>query len=443
MSTIKRIDPNEVIPTIRQHMIGDGFEFVVDMKKSHGSKIYDLLKNREILDFYSCFASSPLGFNHPGLTDDETLDRLKITAVNNVTNSDLFTQMKAEFIETFYDKAAPARLPHMFLIAGGALAVENALKAAFDWKARMIRSNGQTHYRSAKIVHLRQAFHGRSGYTMSLTNTDPVKTDLFPKFDWPRIDNPMIVFPDEGDNHEDLLIREKGSIDQFKHAIMAHGDDIAAFIMEPIQGEGGDNHFRGEFMLQVQELCNENNIMFILDEIQSGMGISGKVWAYQHFGLEPDMICFGKKTQVCGFLASDKIDSVKDNVFNVSSRINSTWGGNLVDMVRCQRYLEIIEEDKLVDNADRMGELLKKELLDIQDQYPDLISNTRGRGLMCAFDLKTSELRDQLRNNLYDMGMLILSCGDHSLRFRPVLTINEEDIGQGIGYIKEALAKMV
>ncbi len=442
MTISKRIAPVDVISTIRKHMIGDGFEFVVDMKKSHGSKIFDLLKNREILDFYSCFASSPIGFNHPGMMDDDTLDRLKITAINNVTNSDLFTQMKAEFIETFYDKAAPAGLPHMFLIAGGALAVENALKASFDWKAKTIKSKGQTNYRQAKVAHLRQAFHGRSGYTMSLTNTEPGKTDLFPKFDWPRIDNPKIVFPDEGDNHDDLLAREQKAIDQFKHAIMAYGDDIAAFIMEPIQGEGGDNHFRGEFMFQIQELCNENDIMFILDEIQTGMGITGKIWAYDHFGLEPDMVCFGKKSQVCGFLAGDKIDSIPDNVFKQSGRINSTWGGNLVDMVRCQRYLEIIEEEKLVENADRMGDLLLKELHDIQDQYPDLISNTRGRGLMCAFDVKTKELRNKLRNEAFEMGMLILPCGVRSIRFRPVLTVNEEDIGQGIGFLKEALKKM-
>ncbi len=437
------VNNNQVISTIRDHMIGDGFEFVLDMDASHGSWMKDALTGRELLDFYSCFASNPLGFNHPKMRSDETIQQLIPSAVNNITNSDLFTAQKAEFVRTFFEKAAPPEMKYIFMIAGGALAVENALKASFDWKHKINRMNGDTHGRGNMVMHLRQAFHGRSGYTMSLTNTDPAKTEGYPKFVWPRIYNPKIVFPDEGASHEDLLKREASALEQAKHAILIYGIDIAACIVEPIQGEGGDNHFRGEFLRELQALCNENDIMFIVDEIQTGMGLTGRMWCCEHFGLEPDMLCFGKKSQVCGFVCSDKIDRVEHHVFNTSSRINSTWGGNLVDMVRCKRYLEIMAEDNLVENAARTGSLLSDELLKLQRKYPDFISNARGRGLMCAFDVATTEKRDELRTKAFDKGMLVLACGDHSIRFRPTLTVTEDEIHQGIEILDKTISKII
>ncbi len=439
MLTIK---PDKVIPAIREHLIGDGFEFVLDLEKSHGNRLTDALTGRELLDFYSCFASNPLGFNHPKLQDEGTLARLTQSAVHNITNSDLFTSYKAEFIETFYRMAAPPGMRHMFLIAGGALAVENALKAAFDWKVQLNRQRGDTRNLGTKVLHLRDAFHGRSGYVLSLTNTDPAKTDRFPKFDWPRIDSPRIVFPDEGENHQDLLRREQKALEQAKQAVYRYGPDIAACIVEPIQGEGGDNHFRGEFLRELQALCNENDIMFILDEIQTGFGMTGRMWALEHFNLQPDMLCFGKKAQICGFLCTDKIETVERHVFNTTGRINSTFGGNLVDMVRCQRYLEIIEEDNLIENASRMGEVLLNELHKLQEKHPKLVSNARGRGLMCAFDLPTVARRDTLRRELFNAGMLILGCGERTIRFRPTLIVTEEEIGEGIEIIDKTLLKI-
>lgn len=431
-----------IISTIRKRLIGDGFEFVLDIENSHGNWMRDALTGRDILDFYSCFASNPLGFNHPKMRQGHIVNRLTQAALHNVTNSDLFTSYKAEFVETFFNLAAPPDMKYMFLVAGGALAVENALKASFDWKSRLNRKRGDTRNLGTKVLHLRKAFHGRSGYTMSLTNTEPGKTEGFPKFDWPRIDNPHINFPDEGEAHEDLLRRERRALEQAKHAILTHGIDIAACIIEPIQGEGGDNQFRGEFLRKLQTLCSENDIMFIVDEIQTGIGLTGKMWAIEHYGLKPDMLCFGKKSQVCGFICTDKIDSVEDHVFQKSGRINSTWGGNLVDMIRCQHYLEIIEEDNLVDNAARVGKALLAELIKLQGEHPDIISNTRGKGLMCAFDLPTPDARDKLRIALFEEGVLIMGCGVSSIRFRPGLTISEEEVVSAVDTIGKTLGNI-
>lgn len=442
MSYKCNISPESVIPTIREHLIGDGFEFVLDLEKSHGSYMYDALSKRFLLDFYTCFASNTVGFNHPKVMEQDTLDRLLIAGINNVTNSDIFTDLKAEFVNAFFAKAAPNYMRYLFLIAGGALAIENALKASFDWKTKKNLMIGETRQLDLKVLHFKGAFHGRSGYTMSLTNTERGKTEHFPKFDWPRIDNAMVTFPDEGDNHADLLKREKLAIEQMKHAVMTHGNSLAAFIFEPIQGEGGDNHFRTEFLTEIQTICNENDMMFIVDEIQTGMGLTGKMWAFEHHGLKPDMLCFGKKAQVCGFLCSSKIDEIENHVFNTSGRINSTWGGNLIDMVRCQRYLEIMEEDNLVANAAEMGKVLVGELQKIQDKFPALISNTRGRGLMCAFDVVTPDKRDELRNRLFNDGVMVLACGNKSIRFRPSLAICVKEIDMAAAAIMKAVGTL-
>ncbi len=439
MSTIA---PGDVIPTIRKHLIGDGFEFVLDLEKSHGSSIIDKITGRRLLDFYSCFASNPIGFNHPKMKDPAFLAKLMVPAVHNVTNSDLFTEMKAEFVDYFWKTTAPKFMKYMFMIAGGALGIENALKASFDWKAQINRKHGDTRGLGTKVLHLTGAFHGRTGYTMSLTNTDPAKTDNFPKFIWPRIEGPKIVFPNERDAYDNLLKREAKALEQAKQHIYLDGSDIAAFIMEPIQGEGGDNHFTAEFMRSMQTLCHENDIMFIVDEVQTGVGLTGKMWAFEHFGIEPDMLVFGKKMQVCGFVCGPRIDQNEHHVFNTSGRINSTWGGNLVDMVRAQRYLEIIFEDNLLSNAAETGAVLLEELEALQERHPDKISNAGGLGLMCAFDMNTPAERNALRIACYDEGLLVLNSGERSIRFRPALNVTPEEVKEGVTLIGKAIGKV-
>ena len=348
---MSKIDPKDVHKILSKYMLVDGFDLVLDLRKSKGCKIYDSRRDRWFIDFFSFFASSPLGCNHPALLEPEFLKKLAEVAVNKPTNSDVYTIEMAEFVETFARIAMPDHFKHLFFIEGGALAVENALKTAFDWKIRKNIAEGKGE-KGEQVIHFQEAFHGRSGYTLSLTNTfDPRKTMYFPKFKWPRIINPKLKFPLTDENLKETIEKEKLAIQQIYDAIEKNPDDIAALIIEPIQGEGGDNHFRGEFLRELRKICDENDIMYILDEVQTGVGLTGKMWAYQHFDFNPDIVCFGKKTQVCGIMVSSRVDEVKDNVFTVSSRINSTFGGNLTDMVRCQKYLEVIEEEKLVDKV--------------------------------------------------------------------------------------------
>ncbi len=437
-SSKNSIPADRVLPTLAKHMLVDGFDIVVDLKKSQGSYIVDAKDGKRYLDFFTFVASSPLGMNHPKMTTPEFLEKLAYVAVNKPSNSDIYTTEQAEFLEVFARVAMPSYLPYAFFIEGGALGIENALKAAFDWKVRKNFSKGYTTERGTQVIHFKQCFHGRTGYTLSLTNTDPVKTDLYPKFKWPRILNPKITFPLNGENLGRVIREEEIAINQIKDAFKNNQDDIAAIIIETVQGEGGDNHFRPEFFAALRQLSTENDAMLIIDEVQTGIGLTGKMWAHQHF-VEPDMIAFGKKMQVCGFLSSKKIDEVSENVFKVPSRINSTWGGNLVDMVRAQRYLEVIEEENLVENARVVGEYLVSGLQNLAAEFSTVVSNPRGLGLYAAFDVVTPERRTKIRTLSMQKGLIILPSGELSIRFRPPLNVTKEEIDLGLSIIKQAI----
>ena len=437
------IDPEDVHKTLSKHMLVDGFDLVCDLRKSEGCLIYDSRRNRFFLDCFSFFATAPVGVNHPGLNNPEFIKKIGEVAVNKPTNSDIYTVEMAEFVDYFAEKAMPSYFKYLFFISGGALAVENGLKTAFDWKIRKNMQRGVGEKTGTQVIHFREAFHGRTGYTLSITNTfNKNKTKYFPVFNWPRITNPKVTFPLNRENLEKVKELEKQAVDEINAAINENPDDIAALIIEPVQGEGGDNHFRKDFFLKLRRICDENEIMFIVDEVQTGMGLTGRMWAHENFDFKPDIIAFGKKTQVCGIMVGSRVDEIKDNVFKVSSRLNSTWGGNLVDMIRCQKYLEIIEEEKLVENAAIQGEHLLKGLNQLAEKHPDKIFNTRGLGLMCAFDLPSTEKRDKLQKELYSNGLIILGCGEKTIRFRPPLVITSDLIDQALNIVEKSIKKI-
>ena len=439
----KSIGPGDVEQIYLKHTNAVGMmPLVLGMQSSQGLGLMDENSGRTYLDFFGFYASSSVGMNHPKMTNDEEFkERLMDAALNKVTNSDIRTVHMARFLDTFGRVAKPDYLPYAFFVSGGALAVENALKTAFDWKVRKNFLKGYRKEVGLKVLHFDQAFHGRSGYTLSLTNTaDPRKTMHFPMFDWPRVSNPKIEFPIE-DNLVDLIRREQIALNQAKNYFSSMKDEIACIIIEPIQGEGGDNHFRKEFLQALKDLCFENDALLIFDEVQTGVGMTGHMWAHQAIGVEPDIIAFGKKTQVCGILAGKRLDEVEDHVFKMGSRINSTWGGNLVDMVRFDRILEIIEEDGLVENAKVVGDHLMG-LLHALSHETESVTNVRGMGLMCAIDLPTPEFRDRLLERCFDEGIIILGCGYRSVRFRSPLTVTKEEISGGLSLIKEAIFKI-
>lgn len=432
-----KITPDNVHATLSKYMLADGFDFVLDTENSLGTKIIDARNGDSYLDFFTFFASSALGINHPKIKADFVKEQIANAAINKPSNSDIYTVQMAEFVNTFARVAKPSYMKYLFFVSGGTLAVENGLKVAFDWKVQKNFMKGYKSEKGQQIMHFKQAFHGRSGYTLSLTNTEPNKIKYFPKFNWPRITNPKIIFPLE-ENLTAIKEQEAKAIDEIYNSLKNNQDDIAAIIIEPIQGEGGDNFFRKEFFLKLREVADENEILLIFDEVQSGFGLTGKFWASEYF-VEPDIIAFGKKAQVCGIMVSPRIDEVPENCFHVSSRINSTWGADLTDMVRSKFIMEVIEEENLVENSFVMGKYLLENLQNVQKEFPKLISNARGLGLMCSFDLPSTELRNKFRNLCYKEKLLLLGCGERSIRFRPPLNITIGDINDALNIIRNIL----
>lgn len=413
-----------VINRLKKHILVDGFHVVVDTEKSKGSWIAEKDTGKMFLDCYTQFASQPLGWNYVPLM--EKIDYVHRASVHKLANSDMYCETYADFIETF--SGVTRNFEKYFFIDGGALAVENALKAAFDWKAQISPQHREDDGQKLDVIHLQQAFHGRSGYTLSLTNTGELKTKWFPKFNWTRVPNPKIL-----PNQEETELCEARSLQMMEDALKT--DNVAAIILEPIQGEGGDNHFRNSFFKSIRELADKYRALLIFDEVQTGMGLTGKWWAHHYTGVIPDLMCFGKKVQVCGFCSTDRIQEAPENVFKQSYRINSTWGGNIVDMARSKLIIDIIEQYNLVTNAMSVGEFFQRELESIGNE----ISNVRGRGLMLAIDLPTSERRDEVMSKL-QKDMLALKSGEKSIRFRPPLTFSKQCVNQAITFLKKALS---
>jgi L-lysine 6-transaminase len=154
------------------------------------------------------------------------------------------------------------------------------------------------------------------------------------------------------------------------------------------------------------------------------------------------MMSFGKKMHVCGFISSTRIDETPDNVFHVPSRLNSTFGGNLIDMVRAARILEIIDEEHLVENARIVGGYLHKNLLALQTEFSELVGNVRGLGLFCAMDLDAHQNRELIKEKALGKGLMLIGCSDRTIRFRPPLNLSKAEVDEGIDIIRRCLKEM-
>ncbi|MEM8679909.1 MAG: L-lysine 6-transaminase [Planctomycetota bacterium] len=436
------IAPAHVRDTLDKHQLVDGYDLVIDLEKSHGAWIHDSATGQEYLDAFTCFASWPLGYNHPDLMDATFADEVLIAARNKIANSDLYTTQLARFVDAFATRVTPPEFPHHFWVSGGALAVENAVKTAFDWKARKLgRTDFHQDVNDLVILHFKQAFHGRSGYTMSLTNTVPDKVGLFPKFDWPRVRNPFCEFDYDGNITNDIVAAEADACAQIEQVFAEHPDRVAGILIEPIQGEGGDNHFRDDFLQKLRHYADEHEALLVFDEVQTGFYGTGKPWFWQHTSVAPDVVSFGKKTQVCGVYAGQRVDEVENNVFRMSSRINSTWGGNLVDMIRCHKFIEIIERDGLAARVDKIGLHVLNGLREI-GRESSVFTSPRGKGSLIAFTLATPEHRAGILDALMAHGVIALPCGVRSVRFRLPLILDLAEADELLNRTRDAVQTM-
>lgn len=431
------IPAKDVPSVLERHVVVSDLDLVIDLARSHGSTLVEARTDVSYLDFATFAGSLPLGMNHPGMTGDAEFTRaLTLAALHKITNPDFHSREYASFVAAFARVLGDPALPRLFFVDGGALAVENAIKAAFDWKWR---TSGTAPERLL-VMHLTDAFHGRSGYTLSLTSTEAVITEGYPQWDWPRLPTPGVCHPPT----EFAEVNEANDARALHHAEKFFVDNpgrVACFIAEPIQGAAGDTHLSPRFLRGMQELCHTHEALFVLDEVQTGCGITGTPWLYQQLGLTPDLVAFGKKTQVSGVMAGGRVTDTPGNPFAAAGRIGSTWGGNTVDMVRATGILDIIEEDGLLQYAAQAGALLLSLVEDLAARHPTLVSNPRGRGLLCAFDVSDTALRNRVLTELRTVHhVLLLGGGERSVRFRPSLAVAEDDLRKGVAAIETVLS---
>jgi len=303
------------------------------VERAEGARVYDI-QGREYIDFAGGIAVMNVGHSHPKVVAAIQDQAAKFTHTCFMV---LPYGPAVELAEKLCDIVPGHGDKKALLVNSGAEAVENAVKISRYATGR------------SGIIAFENAFHGRTLLTMTLTSkVQPYKLKFGPFApEVYRIPFAYCYRCAFGLSYPGCNLACADYLEKFL-ATQAAPETTAALIVEPIQGEGGDNHFRKEFFKELRRLCTEHDAMFMVDEVQSGVGLTGMMWAHEHFDVKPDILAFGKKTQVCGIMVGEKVDEVKDNVFSVSSRINSTWGGNLVDMVRCQKYLEVIKNENLI-----------------------------------------------------------------------------------------------
>lgn len=429
----------DVHATLGRWILAHGMPIVWDIDKSQGSYLRDGKSDIDYLDFFGFFSTRALSFNHPRLLDLEFSAQLARVARQRPSNCDLYSEPYASFVDKFGRIAMGGEFAHLFFVDGGGPAVDNAVKTAIDWKHRHNLAHGRG-AKGSQILHFRQAFHGRTGYALSLTDShDSRKTQYFPMFAWPRVTNPKMRFPFDAQAAQDVQTLEAMARAEIVAAFEAQADDIAAIIVETIQGEGGDNYFRTEFLATLRRLCDERDALLIFDEVQTGFGSSGEWWDWQNHKVKPDIVVFGKKSQVCGIAAGTRLDEV-DSVFKVASRISSTWEGNLVDMVRAERIIDVVVEEGLLLHTRRMGEYLAKLLRDLSGQHPEM-SGVRVRGALAAFDLPSGAERDRVLGACFEEQLLVLPGGERSIRLRPSLDVGPDAVGRAAAQLEAAIQR--
>ena len=392
----------------------------IDYEKSQGSYIYDKITKKKYLDFFGQYASLSLGYNHPIFKTIDFETEIKKIAHVKITNCETLSDEVIEFDNEFRKFTNINNyFKYFHYCCTGSLAVESAIKTALDYK----NIKGEPY-----IISFKGSFHGINSYGGFITDRfKPVNSRLdgFPIKFSNNIENPIITYNNNiSVNNLDLV---KLKLNEIKKNI-EENKNIVCILIEPIQSTYGDRYFPIEFFKGLRDIADKYDIPLIFDEIQVGFGTTGKIWYFQHLNIIPDIVIFGKKTQISGIMVKEKFGKI----FQTPTRLEVTWNGNVIDMVRCKYIIRAYNKYKVLYNVNKMSKILKDKLLQIK-----YIKNLRNYGLLFAFDLESTTTRDKLVKYLYDNGIICNPTRDFSIRFRPNLLINENDTD----YLLEVLNK--
>ncbi|XP_076072615.1 4-aminobutyrate aminotransferase, mitochondrial-like [Mytilus galloprovincialis] len=414
-------------------------QFFADYDKSYGNYLVDVDDNC-MLDLYTQIASIPIGYNHQSLID----------AVKNENNLSTFVNRPAlgcypprdwiTRLQTSLLAVAPPGLSEVQTMACGACSVEHAQKAMFIAFQRRKRGGApptQEELQSCKtndlpgtpnlsVLSFKNAFHGRTMGALALTHTKPMHKLDFPQPKWPIATFPMLKYPLE-DNVRENQAEEKRCLEEVEDLIETwkkKGEPIVGVVIEPIQGEGGDNFASPQFFQGLQDICIKNDICFNLDEVQTGCGVTGLFWAHEHFNLKqpPDIVTFSKKMLTGGFYYRSEYRSQE------AFRIFNTWVGDPSKVVLLEAVIKVIKRDNLLNRVTEIGNYLWPEVEKIQKKYPDVLSRVRGLGITGAVDFPSIDDRNKAISKLLSKGVNTGACGESSLRLRPTLTLQKHHV---------------
>lgn len=399
---------------------------------------------------YAQIASIPVGYNNPHLIETMKSQAVVSSLVNRPALGNFPPNDWAEILRSGILKVAPKGLNQVFTAMAGSDANETAYKAAFMWKRQQQRGGAHVEFTEEElnssmnnqspgaselsIMSFKTAFHGRLFGSLSTTRSKPIHKLDIPAFDWPQATFPLLKYPLEEHVKENRKA-EQDSLAEVEHLLTTWHLPPCAVIVEPIQSEGGDNHASPAFFQGLRDVTKKHGVLLIVDEVQTGVGATGKFWAHEHWNLTtpPDMVTFSKKAQTAGYYFGNP-----ELRPNKPYRQFNTWMGDPVRAILFRAIIEEVEKHGLVEQTARVGDYLYGKIKQLGDKYPGQFANLRGKGqgTFIAFD---NPKRDEFLKVAKTLGINIGGSGASAVRLRPMLTFEEKHAD----ILVEALEKIV
>jgi 4-aminobutyrate aminotransferase/(S)-3-amino-2-methylpropionate transaminase len=416
-----------------------------DARRSVGNYLVDVDGNM-LLDVYGHIAAVPVGYNHPDLLAAWRSGRMDWTAGYRPALGVAPSEEHVRLVTDVLMSVAPAGHDQVLCVTTGAEAVENAIKLCFvafqrarrgggwtDADAAAAMQNAQVDANRLKILSFEGAFHGRTLGALSATRSKAIHKIDFPAFDWPVLPFPARRFDDGSDGEAEAAV----ALDRVE-ALLRQDPDVAAVIVEPIQGEGGDRHAADSFFRGLRRITAELGRYLIVDEVQTGCGATGRMWAHAAWGLDtpPDCVTFSKKMQIGGVFYPRALAPAEPY------RIFNTWLGDPIRLAQLEVILEIMRRDHLIEHTERVGASLLGALRGLQERHGGLLSEARGRGTFCAIDVATAAARDALVRELRQIGVEAGGSGDRSVRFRPALVFSQRHVDELVDHLEAAIPRI-
>lgn len=433
-----------------RHQDARTIHFYQDAKASSGNYIVDVDGN-VILDVYAQIAVIPIGYNPPALRDAWKSGRFDWAAGYRPSLGIAPSEEWVDIVERTLMRIAPRGHTRVVTVTTGAEAVENAIKAAFIRLAKRRRNgaaptadelasclrNDQAMANSFKVLSFEGAFHGRSLGALSLSRSKAIHKLDFPSFPWPTAPFPSNRFPLE-DNKAHNAEVEARSLECVEKVFRAHPDEVAAVIVEPIQGEGGDNHASADFFRKLRQLTLDHDVAFIVDEVQTCAGATGAFWAHEAWNLPqpPDLVTFAKKMQLGGYYS-------REEYFPADAlRIFNTFLGDPFRLAQLEVIVETIERDHLLEHTRITGGMLVGELAGLARRHPALLSNARGAGTFAAVDTKDPQTLRKILAGLRQRGVEAGGSGTRTIRFRPALVFGPRHVAECLSVLEDVCAEL-